>query len=310
MRVVRLTWTLSLLVTVPYGAAAGPHLEPPTVVLITSSNVGAFDEAVEGVRSSLGSAARLVIVDLAAADPFGQLSGKDVRLVVAVGNNALEAASRLAGTPVIASMVLRQDLAAFQAPVGQARAPAGAVVLDVTLADVLAGLTRVFPGKTRVGMVRRLDAGDASDAVLVAQAKAAGVALTVVDCPQPDRLLPSFLALRERVDLVWCPPDGTLYNGSTVKPLILASLENRLPVAGFSANFVRAGAAAGIYPDYRELGVQTGEMARRFLSGSDGSVSMESPRKTRLALNQRVARLLGLRAAEKNVAASGIAVIE
>jgi putative ABC transport system substrate-binding protein len=280
-------------------------LEPPTVLLVTSSNIGAFDEAVEGVRSGLGAAVRLVTVDMSVTDPAGKLNGKDVRLVVAVGNNALEAALRSSSAPVIASMVLRQDLAS-----SQARAPVGAVVLDVTLADVLAGLARVFPGKTRVGMVRRTDAGDPSDATLVAQAKAAGIVLTVVDCPRPERLLQSFLALKERVDFVWCPPDGTLYNGATVKPLILASLENQLPVAGFSANFVRAGAAAGIYPDYRELGVQTGELARRFLAGADGSAPIESPRKTRVAVNERVARLLGLRGAERKGAASGILVIE
>ena len=280
--------------------------EPPTVLLVTSSTVGAFDEAVEGVRSGLGSAARLVTVDLSAAHGADavstQVNGKDVRLVVAVGNNALQQALSSSSTPVIATMILRQDLASYSA-----RAPVGAVVLDVTLAEVLSSLARVFPGKARVGMVRRMDAGDPSDATLVAEARAAGIVLTVVDCPRPDLLLPSFLALKERVDFVWCPPDGTLYNGTTVKPLILASIENRLPVAGFSANFVRAGAAAGIYPDYRDLGVQTGELARRFLAGEN--TTLESPRKTRVAVNQRVVRLLGLRGAERT-RASGIVVIE
>lgn len=283
---------------------AAPHTETPTVVVITSSHVEAFDEAVEGVRSGLGSAGRLVIVDLAAPETATQLSGKDARLVVAIGNNALEAASRL-GAPVIATMVLRQDLAS-----AQARTPVGAVVLDLSLGDVLTNLAALFPGKTRVGMVRTADFGDVSDAALMAQAKGVGIALTVVDCPQPERLLLSFLELKQHVDFVWCPPDGTLYNGATVKPLIVASLENQLPVAGFSANFVRAGAAAGVYPDYREIGVQTAEMARRLLAGSEGGVSIEGPRKVRLALNQRVTRLLGLRVAQKNIAASGIVVIE
>ena len=286
------------------GVTAEPRPDAPTVLLITSSRVGAFDEAVQGVRAGLGSAVRLVTVDLAAPDATSQLGAQDVRLVVAVGNNALQEASRF-GAPVIATMILRQDLAR-----DQTRLPAGAVVLDLNLASVLDSLARVFPGKTRVGMVRRMDSGDPSDAALVAEAKSAGIVLTVIDCPQPDRLLRSFLELKQRVDFVWCPPDGTLYNGATVKPLILASIENRLPVAGFSANFVRAGAAAGIYPDYRELGVQTGEMARRFLAGSPVHSSMESPRKIRVALNERVARLLGLRIAEQNITAPGAVVIE
>ncbi len=173
------------------------------------------------------------------------------------------------------------------------------MVPDVALGDVLGGLARVFPSKTRVGMVRRVGTGDPSDATLVAQARGAGMMLTVADCPRPDKLMQAFLALKERVDFVWCPPDGTLYNGTTVKPLILASLENELPVAGFSANFVRAGAAAGSIPTIGSWDCSTGEMARRFLAGGEGAISIESPRKTRIALNQRVARLLGLRGAEK-----------
>lgn len=105
------------------------------------------------------------------------------------------------------------------------------------------------------------------------------------------------------------PPDGTLYNGTTVKPLILASLESQLPVAGFSASFVRAGAAAGVYPDYLETGVQAGEMARKYLAGT-AALSIEAPRKVRVAANASVARLLGLRLASKTGRESGIVVLE
>jgi ABC-type uncharacterized transport system substrate-binding protein len=73
----------------------------------------------------------------------------------------------------------------------------------------------------------------------------------------------------------------------------MASLESRLPLVGFSPAFVRAGAAAGIYPDYRELGRQTAEMARRVLRGEEPGID-EAPRKIQLAVNQRVARLLGV----------------
>src|SRR5579862_66340 len=108
-------------------AGAGPRQDQPTVVLITSSYVGAFEEAVEGVRSSLGTFAKIVIVDLSNPGALDQVAGlragKDTRLMVAVGNNALEAA-RSSGVPVIATMILRQDLASTGPPKPQA----GAVV--------------------------------------------------------------------------------------------------------------------------------------------------------------------------------------
>ena len=88
-------------------------------------------------------------------------------------------------------------------------------------------------------------------------------------------------------------PDAVLYNSATVKPLILASLDQRLPVIGFSAAFVRAGAAAGVFADFREAGRQAADAALRY-DTSRAQRIVEQPRKLKLAVNQRVLRLLGL----------------
>lgn len=285
---------------------APPRSDQPLVVIVTTSAVEAFDEAAEGIRHSLGPAAKVVTVDLASnpRDLTNQLSGKEVRLLVSVGNNALEAAARYGTAPILATMVLEADL-----KLPRARPPAGGVVLDLALREVMAGLAKIFPGKTRAGMIRNPEVSSASETELVSEAKAVGISLRVVDCPRPERLLQALRSLQGLVDFVWCPPDSTLYNGTTVKPLILASLESQLPVAGFSASFVRAGAAAGVYPDYLEAGAQAGELARKYLAAGN-AMGIEAPRKIRVAANTRVARLLGLRLAQKGGPESGIVVLE
>lgn len=73
-----------------------------------------------------------------------------------------------------------------------------------------------------------------------------------------------------------------------------ASLEDRLPIVGFSAAFVRVGALAGISPDYRETGRKA---ALRRMRG-DYRGADDSPSKVRVAVSQRVARLLGIFAVE------------
>jgi ABC-type uncharacterized transport system substrate-binding protein len=246
----------------------------------------------------------VVTVDLAAkpTDLPGQIGGKDVRLVIAVGNSALAAAERYGTAPVIAAMLLRSDLAL-------ARPPWSAVVLDLTLTEVLSGLARVFPGKARAGLIRNPEVDPQNEALLIAQAKAAGMTLKVVDCPRPERLLQALLSMRNLVDFVWCPPDSTLFNGTTVQPLLRTSLDSGLPVAGFSASFVQSGAAAGVYPDYREMGAQAGELARKYLSGASPA-GIEGPRRIRVAANARVARLLGIRLAQRDGSDTGIVVIE
>jgi ABC-type uncharacterized transport system substrate-binding protein len=92
---------------------------------------------------------------------------------------------------------------------------------------------------------------------------------------------------------VICLPDAALYNGATARPLIMASLEHRLPVVGFSPAFLRAGAAVAIYPDYRAIGLQTAELVRRCLESGE-CASTETPRKTVVAVNTRVLRMLGI----------------
>ena len=284
-------------------AAEGPPSQP-VVVILTTSAVEAFDQGVEGIRARLSPEARLIVVDLAQkpSDLDRRLGGKDVRLVIAVGNNALAAAQRYGTAPVVATMVLKTDVATTHPPWS-------AVVLDLNLTDTLSGLAHVFPGKTRAGMIRNPAADSIPEAVLVAEAKAAGMTLKVAESRRPEGLLQALLSLRDQVDFVWCPPEATLFNGTTVQPLIRASLENNLPVAGFSANFVQSGAAAGAYPDYREMGLQTGDLVLKFLRGASFA-PVESPQKIRVAVNARVARLLGIRLPQRAVAEAGIVVME
>jgi putative ABC transport system substrate-binding protein len=296
---VSVTWTLVLAFWLP--AARGALASRPVIILTTSS-VEAFGEAVEGIRRGLGRDADVHIIDLAAKPQAVSMLMEEYHpaLLIAVGNNALEIAQEFGNAPIIATMLVRADLTATRPT-----PPVGAVVLDLPFRDVLAGFALAFPGRSRAGMIRGPGSSTAPAAGLIAQAQAAGITLRVVDCLLPDKLIQSLRSLREGVDFVWCPPDGSLFNGTTIRPVILASLESRLPLVGFSAGFVRAGGAAAIYPDYFEVGVQTGEMARRALAGINSQT--EGPRKTHVAANPRVARLLGLKLPHYE---SGVVVIE
>lgn len=282
------------------------HPEQPTVVIATSSAVEAFEEAVKGIQQGLGPSAKILVLDVSvrSSETESRLAGKDVRLLITVGNNAYESAAHFGTAPILATMLLRSALAGLGS-----RAPAGILALDVPVSEILAKMAYVFPGKTRAALIRNPDSHAIPQATLAAQAKAAGMTLKILDCTRPEKLLQAFLSLRGQADFVICPPDGTLYNGTTVRPLILASLENRLPVVGFSESFVRTGAMAAVYPDYFDVGTQAGELAKKFLSNG-ALAGSEGPRKLKVAANPRVARLLGLRLPSRNSSESGVVVIE
>jgi ABC-type uncharacterized transport system substrate-binding protein len=277
----RLFLITPLVCTRPLAAAA-------SVAIVYRSGGEAFDQAVSGLKNALSrSKVDCDFLDLA-SDPAPQIRER-YRMLVALGGDALEAASSgRPGAAAIASMALRNDIERYAGRLNITRR----VVLDLLAADFVAELSSLLPNRPRLGLIRNPTRPGGLDSGLQALARQGGVVLQVAECSRADDLLPGFLSLRDKVDLFVAVPDGTLYNSATVKPLIMASLENRVPVVGFSASFVRAGAALGIYPDFHDVGAQTGDVTAQALGGE--LVKDQSPRRLIVGLNPKVVRLFGL----------------
>jgi putative tryptophan/tyrosine transport system substrate-binding protein len=268
------------------GAAAGGARR---VAVLFPSALEPCVEAVEGLRLRLsGNEVSLDLADLNSTtfttDADRAMAGKPVA-VVAIGSEALHSVlDREPQVKIISTMTLEADRAAGS----RAGRVAAAVYLDIPIRTVIAELRKLFPEKARVGLIRNPGRGGETS-----QIRSQAPDLEIADCATADELLPVFLAFRKRVDFVICLPDGSLYNSATARPLIMASLENRLPIVGFSPAFLRAGAALAVYPDYRGIGQQTADLVRRCLEPGDFA-SRETPRKINVAVNAKVLRMLGL----------------
>src|SRR5579863_6651890 len=261
MRGRRSTFALMALVAGLWAARcsqAESRTGPPSVTIVATTTIEAHRAAIEGIREGLAkSSVEIRIADLSAsrsersggADSF---AAPGTRVIIAIGTEALQlVATERPEVPIISTMVLRNKAAVVPPPLGLA----ATIVLDVPLPVLLARLKQVFPGKTRLGIIRNPDTAAPTAAALEARAQQLGFTIRVVDCPGAEQLLAALLTLKGHVDFVWCLPDGALYNSATIKPLILASIENRLPLIGFSESFVWAGAAVGVYPDFRDIGL-------------------------------------------------------
>jgi putative ABC transport system substrate-binding protein len=274
----------------PALAASALPASQGAVVVVSESGVDAYTEAVDGVSAVLSGGGFRVMDAGGMAGALdsaleGALGNKDTRLVIAVGSRALSSVrARHIAVPVETVMVLAG---------GEPDSAAGHVDLAIPLAAQLGAMRAIWPGRRRAGIIRNPAQPRWAAEVLEACARHEGFLPLVVDCLGPAHLLKALATLKGKVDFVLCFPDPDLYNPVTIKPLVLASLEHGLPLVGFSPAFVRAGAAAGIFPDYRDLGRQAGEMALRLLRGEERAAD-ESPRKIQVAINQRVDRLLGV----------------
>ena len=277
----------ALLIPVLLAGTVLPASRVP-VLVVSESGVDAYSETLSGVSAVLPPGG-FRVVD-AGAKTFdreiaGVLEGNESRVILAVGSRALaEVRARHSGVPVVSTMVLHGS----EPDAGVRR-----VALEIPLAAQFAAMKSLWPGRARAGIIRSPAQARYSLEAWEAIARKEGFSLVVVGCDGPAHLLKALGSLRGKVDFVLCPPDSELYNAVTIKPLVLASLEQRLPLIGFSPAFVRAGAAAGIFPDYADLGRQSAEMALRLARGEDRGAD-EWPRKVSVAVNQRVTRLLGV----------------
>lgn len=80
--------------------------------------------------------------------------------------------------------------------------------------------------------------------------------------------LPAVLkSLGRKGNILIGTPDKTVYSSKTAKAVLLSTLRNRIPFAGISPSWVKAGALYSLSWDYADLGRQSGSVAEKILSG-------------------------------------------
>jgi len=272
----------------------GARTNESAIVAVSSADVQAYDEALEGMRASWADAGAFKILKL---DRNGGLdniaeafSSAMPRILVCVGSSALRAAKLLpTEVPFFSTMVL-----ASPNPEDVPRPPAGVITLDVPIRLVANRLKALFPETKSLGVIRSAGSSAGDKAEFSAAGAASGLRVLSEDCSSLKQLLTVFQSFRGRADFVLCRPDSVLYNATTIKPLIRRSLELRLPIVGFSDAFARSGAAIGIYPDFYDIGAQTAGAVEMYQKGRP-SPAVQRPRQVRATINQRVLRIHGLR---------------
>ena len=284
--------------------AQGVTTRKPAIVVITTRDVEVYTQTLEGIREQFPDAE---VWDAHDEAKLRENFAKGLpALAIAVGNGAALALERTAPVQLLLvnSVVLESDLETG----GAGSRFRTAVTVDLPPEILLSWVGRIFPGRTRVGIIRGPMQTDAYMKAFERAARQNGLTVEVMPCQHPRDVVDGFLKLKSRADLVWCPPNVHLYNSATLKPLLMASLTNRLPIIGFSEQFVQAGAVFGGSADFADVGRQTAALALRLVR-NEAVPSRQAARKFHFAYNQRVARLLGVKAAIPDGSSSELAII-
>lgn len=89
-------------------------------------------------------------------------------------------------------------------------------------------------------------------------------------------------------------PDSTLYTPDTLRAILESTYRRGLPVVGFSAATVAAGTLASAYPDVDDVVADLADLIDGLASGNEALPEPRFPRYWRVAINENVARSLGI----------------
>jgi putative ABC transport system substrate-binding protein len=258
---------------------------------VSDSRIAPYREAYTAFENAM--VADGLFVMLVEADESGAAAGYSSSpapsLMVAIGSKAAAQVIRSeTTTPLITTMTMASEHAELQGKVKIV----GTVTLDLPPGLLLTALKQSVPTRTAVFVICDANYPSSLRQELKAQSARMGLALTMVECGKPKDVLDSLSGLRRDSDLMLCLPSKSLFPTAVVEAMIVASIRNRIPLAGFSPGFARAGAALSLFPDYQDIGVQTANLAKRILTGQFSG--REMPRRVRVALNEKVLRLIGV----------------
>ena len=216
---------------------------------------------------------------------------------VVIGTVGLGATSFVLGqdikAPVVFFMVPNVHDAAFTKEGGAGKGRVAGVTTDVSPEDQLAWCARAGPAYKTIAI---LHSSRTSQTVkrFEAAARSRKITLKAIECDKSE-----FPEAIEALNASGCDgvlmiPDAHVYNAATIRRLLLWGLRQKKPVWTFSANIVKAGALAGMYPDTDKTAQQTAALISKILSGTaPDKVGLNYPRDVRTAVNVRTAEMIG-----------------
>lgn len=260
------------------------------VVVVISADVAPYRQAQEALFTALGSAPGPVLVLDQVSRDVTKLPA-DASCIVAIGTPAaIWLHARKPTSPLVYCMVSDPVGAGLHLP----PATTG-VTTDVPFAEQMRLIGETLPQARTVGLFYR-DGDERSRQTLdeARQALPAGWRLEALAIDRHDSPAAAIDALLGRsVDVVWTLPDTAIWSDGAVRSLLLASLRRRVPVFGFSASFVRAGALVGVGLDPAMQGTQAATLVRDLLAGRRAADSVVPP-VYEICINLVVAQKLSL----------------
>ncbi|HNL87845.1 MAG TPA: ABC transporter substrate-binding protein [Nitrospira sp.] len=283
---------LGMLVWLLFGTSFASATE---IIILKSSDIAAYNQAINGFKSALPSGMILSEFDLQGDLEKGRKLARKIRasdpaLVFAVGLKAAKAAQlEIVDIPVVYSMVLDPSKYGLTTP------NMTGILLEVPVERQLAMIRTLLPNLKHIGTL--YDPTKTTSLIDEARRllKPNGMELIPLQINNERDVPGGLRALLPSVDALWLVPDSTVLNDESLRFILNTALEERVPVIGFSREFARSGALLCLSVNYGDIGRQAGQLSRKLL---DGQLSLPMkpwhPERIETSLNLKTAKFLGI----------------
>jgi putative ABC transport system substrate-binding protein len=255
------------------------------VIVVKNADYRPYSEVLRGFRDACNCDVREVkLQDEKEVEDLQKSSDA----VVAIGTSVFKKVKAIKNLPVIYTMVMPSET-------GSALPPnISGVSMDISPGTYIATMKEVFPLAKKIGLLYDPKYTAAFVGEAAKAASAAGVELIAKEVHDPSEIVALLDRMHDRIDIFWMLPDPTVVTAETIDYLLRFSFQNNVPVFSFSKKYVDMGAVAALDVDPYDMGVQAGQIVNELVSGRRGAIRAYA-RTSRLAINAKVAKKMGLR---------------
>ena len=274
----------------------------PKVVIIVSQDSPPYAEVLKGFRASLTGAGVQVGIEVYslkgnsenAPDMLRQFKEEPPMVFLTVGSLATQVVlAEYEEVPVIASLTAHLEKL-------RKKGNLTGVGLEFSLERQFEVMRLVLPELATIGVL--FSPKENQDTVDTAQnlARKLGVRLIPKPIEAPREIPDALESLANTVDLLWGITDQVVVSPETAEPILLFSFRNKIPFAGLSPSWVKAGSLYALERDYGDIGSQCAEIAVKILNKTiPRTIPVAPPRKVLFSVNLKTARLLKMELSQK-----------
>jgi len=261
------------------------------IAIVKEGGIPAYDLAVEGFREILEKEnmnVRSSVFDQDDKSLISRLKEFKPLLILTIGAAATKKVSdEIKDIPVIYSLVVDPKGSGLIARniIGASAAMPIRIQLET--------LKNAAPGVKRIGIIYNPKENESLVQEAVPLAAELGFTLKTY-AVSSEREIPGIENLQ--IDILWVIPDMMVSRSAIVYRFIQTGIKSNTAVMGFTRSYAQSGALLGLSCDYKDIGMQSGELAAKLLRGeSYSNLKPCEPRKVHIFINLTAADLLGIK---------------